>query len=168
MAAREVHAQCSVLHELITLMGLFGGFCPGSSEEQQSCCKPPHSNALLMCKSPTGACFKVLNRSNYSASIVRLIKRRLLPTSCACSLPRAGHTRPGNDWRKDSIIILLGRRAAHEEAARLQNGLGFFSVGNRVQVGHSNQTYQVYVATDKDGQTTSPDQALSKASMLNP
>lgn len=131
MAAREVHAQCSILYELITLMGLFSDFCPESSEDQHSCCKPPHSNALLMCKSPTGACSPVLNHSNYSASIVRLIKGRVPPTSCTCSLPPAGHTRPGNDRKKDSIIMQLSQRIAHEEAARLQNGLGFFSVGNR-------------------------------------
>lgn len=105
VGAYEVHAQCCILHEFITLTGLSGDFCPGSSEKQQSCCKPPHSNALLMCKSPTRPCSKTLNLSNYPAAIVWLIRGKSLHLAVLAP-SRQLDTRPGNDRKDDSVIML--------------------------------------------------------------
>lgn len=164
MGAHGVHAQCCTSHELITLTGLSGDFCSGSSEKQQSCCKPPHSNVLLMCKPSTGSCSKTLNRSNYPASIVRLIRGKSLHLAVLAP-SRQLDTRPGND-RKDDCHYALSRRAAHEEAARLQNGgipswwQQSLSRTRRSDTG----CLKVHGATDKDSQTTLPDHSTRNPS----
>lgn len=81
-----------------------------------------------MCEPPTAA--PGADRSNYPASTVWLIKGRL---------PRLAVLAPSHEpGTQDQVMIGKGQRRhaarperALEEAARLQNGLGFFPVGNR-------------------------------------
>lgn len=155
MGAYEVHAQCCILHEFITLTGLSGDFCPGSSEKQQSCCKPPHSNALLMCKSPIWPCSKTLNLSNYPSSIVWLIRGKFLHLAVLAP-SRQLDTRPGND-RKDDSVIMLSAGEQHMRGSQTTEWVKIPSCWQQsLSRTRRSDTWclKVHGAADKDGQTT--------------